>query len=102
MAKVKNIDAYRNTITAVFRQNMLTVASDGRFTPEERVGTAVLCAGSVIGAASAAWQSVNPHLANAPQEAVVRDLLHTLAEILCKPKSPHLHVVEAAKERGNG
>ena len=91
--KPQNIEAYRNTITAIFRQNMLAVCADENFTVEERVGTAILCATTSIGAVAAAWQSVSPHLANAPHEAVVRDLMETLMDVLCQQKKPHLHVI---------
>jgi hypothetical protein len=88
-----SLDKYRDTITAIFRQNMLAVCADEKFTSEERVGTAILCATTSIGAAAAAWQSVSPHLANAPHEAVVRDLMETLMDVLCQQKEPHLQVI---------
>lgn len=100
MKHFSKLDGYRDTITAIFRKNMLAIANDEKWGQTERAGTAMLAACSAIGGAAAAWQAVHPHLTNAPREAVLRDMMEAMTEVLCKPAPPHLSIVTGEPRNG--
>lgn len=85
---------YRKVMQAVMVENIIAMAKDQRWSQEDRAGTVLTALTSAIGASAAVWRETQQHLKHAPVEAVVRDLLDLVAEVICKPKAPNLTVVD--------
>jgi hypothetical protein len=94
---MSDLPEYRRVMQSIMVQNIIAMGQDKRWPESDRAGTVLMALTAAIGASSAIWQKANPHLSNAPIEAVVRDLLDLVADVLCQPKQPLLSIVPEVK-----
>ena len=102
MGRKANLEKYRDLISDVTSNNINTVLSSPHWTPEEKAGTLVLMATSILSHAAFAVGKIDERLKNAPPEAQIDDMLTLLRDILVtnrpisadlKNGKGHLHVV---------
>lgn len=82
MSRKAKLEKYRDLISDVTSSNINTVLSSPHWTPEEKAGTLVLMAASILSHAAFAVGKIDERLKNAPPEAQLDDMLTLLRGIL--------------------